>query len=62
MEYICKKARTRLYSLQGLERACVDGMSILKVYLTTIRAVLEYAIPVWQAIPGYPSDKMESLH
>lgn len=41
----------------------MDGMSILKVYLTTIRAALaEYAIPVWQAIPGYLSDKMESLH
>lgn len=63
MEYICKKARKRLYSLRVLERVCVDGMSIFKVYLTTIRAALaEYAIPVWQAIPGYLSDKMESLH
>ena len=63
MEYIRKKARKRLYSLRVLERVCVDGMSILKVYLTTIRAALaEYAIPVWQAIPGYLSDKMESLY
>ena len=36
-------------------------MSVLKVYLTTIRPVLEDAIPVWQAIPGYLLDKIESL-
>ena len=52
----------RLYSLRVLKRAGVDEMSILKVYLTTIRPVLQYAIPVWQAIPGYLSDKKESLH
>ena len=39
----------------------MDEMSILKVYLTTIRPVLQYAIPVWQAIPGYRLDKIESL-
>ena len=44
-----------------LKRAGVDKMSILKVYLTTIRPVLEYAIPVWRAIPDYLSDKIESL-
>ena len=61
MEYICKKASKRLYSLRLLKRAGMDEMSILKVYLNTIRPVLEYAIPVWQAIPGYLSDKIESL-
>ena len=61
VEYICKKASKRLYSLRVLKRAGVDEMSILKVYLTTIRPVLEYAIPVRQAIPDYLSDKIESL-
>ena len=61
VEYICKKASKRLYSLRVLKRASVDEMSILKVYLTTIRPVLEYAISVWQAIPDYLSDKIESL-
>ena len=60
--YVRKQGRGFL-RLRVLERVCVDGMSILKVYLTTIRAALaEYAIPVWQAIPGFLSDKMESLH
>ena len=51
VEYICKKASKRLYTLQVLQRAGVDEMPMLKVYLTTIRPVLEYAIPVWQVIP-----------
>ena len=37
------------------------GLAILKVYLTTNRPVLEYAIPVWQAIPDYLSNKIKSL-
>ena len=61
MEYICKKASKKLYSLRVLKRAGVDEMSILNVYLTTVRPVLEYAIPVWLAIPDYLSDKIESL-
>ena len=47
--------------MQALKRASVDEMSILKVYLITVRPVLEYAIPVWQAIPDYLSDKIESI-
>ena len=27
--------------------------NILEVYLSTVRPVLEYAVPVWQAIPDY---------
>ena len=39
-----------------LRRADVSKASILKVYLTTIRPVLEYAVPVWQSIPDYLAD------
>ena len=42
-------------------RAGVDPSNILKVYLTKIRPVLEYAVPVWQNIPGYLSDAVETL-
>jgi hypothetical protein len=31
------------------------------VYLTTIRPVLEYAVPIWQAIPDYLSERIESM-
>ena len=52
IDYIFKKACKRLYSLRILRRAGVASLSILKVYLTIIRPVLEYAVPVWQSIPG----------
>ena len=38
----------------------VEPENILKVYLPTIRPVLEYAIPIWQSIPDYLSDNVES--
>ena len=61
VEYIFKKAGKMLYPLWVSKKASVDEMSILKVYLTTIRPVLEYTNPIWQAIPGYLSDKIDSL-
>ena len=62
MEYICRKVSKKLYSLLVLKRAGVDEMSILKVYLTTIRPVLEYAIPVWRAIPDYLHDSYVGIN
>ena len=34
---------------------------MLKVYTSSVRYLLEYALPVWQSIPGYLSDKTESI-
>ena len=34
---------------------------MLKVYTSSVRSLLEYAVPVWQPIPGYLSDKIESI-
>ena len=34
---------------------------ILKVYLCNVRSVLEYAVQVWQDIPAYLSDAIESI-
>ena len=50
-----------LYSLRVLRRAGVSRASILKVYLTTIRPVLECALPVLQYIPDYLADVIESV-
>ena len=52
IDYIFKKACKRLYSLRILKRADVVSLNILKVYLTIIRPILEYAVPVWQSISG----------
>ena len=62
VEYICRKVSKKLYSLLVLKRAGVDEMSILKVYLTTIRPVLEYAIQVWRAIPDYLHDSIVGIN
>ena len=59
VDYIVKKASKKLYSLRVLRRAGVEKDNILKVYLTTIRPVLEYAVPVWQDIPDYLSKAIE---
>ena len=59
--YTYKKACKKLYSLRILRRAGVDQGSTLKVYISSVRSVLEYALPVWQSIPGYLSDKIESI-
>ena len=61
VNYMHKKACKKLYSLRILRRAGVDRESILKVYLTTIRAIMGYAVPVWQSIPISLSDKLESV-
>ena len=53
--------KKRLYSLRILRRAGVDQASMFKVYTSSVRSLLEYALPVWQSIPGYLSDKTESI-
>ena len=34
---------------------------VLNVCTNSVRSLLEYAVPVWQSIPGYLSDKIESI-
>ena len=59
--YIYGKACKRLYSLRVLRKAGVEVKNLLKVYLAIIKPILEYAVPVWQAIPEYLSQKIESV-
>ena len=61
VDRIYKKACKKLYSLRILRRAGVDQDSMLKVYTSSVRSVLEYTVRVWQSIPGYLSDKIESI-
>ncbi len=59
VDHIIKKASKKLYSLRILRRAGVEKDNIQKVYLTTVRPMLKYAVPVWQAIPDYLSEAIE---
>ena len=59
VDYIYKKACKRLYSLRLLRTAGVSTTGTLKVYLSVIRPILEYAVPVWQSICEMQSEKLE---
>ena len=61
VDHIYKKACKKLYSLRILRLAGVDQDSMLKVFTSSVRSVLEYTVRVWQSIPGYLSDKIESI-
>ena len=61
VEYVIAKAAKRLFALTLLKRAGVMPKDILKVYLRNVRSVLEYAAQVWQDIPAYLSDAIESV-
>ena len=61
VEYVIAKAAKRLYALRLLKRTGVMPEDMLKVYTCNIRSVLEYAAEVWQDIPTYLSDAIESI-
>ena len=51
----------RFHSLKVLRRARVCQPNILRIYLSTVGPVLEYAVPVWQDIPAYLSEAIERV-
>ena len=61
VEFVIAKAAKRLFALRLLKRAGVMPKDILKVYLSNVWSVLEYAAQVWQDIPAYLSDAIESI-
>ena len=61
VEYVIAKAAKRLFALGLLKRVGVMPKDILKVYLCNVRSVLEHAAQVWQDIPAYLTDAIESI-
>ena len=64
IDNISKKASKRLYSCIPwgfLKKVGVNREEIRKVYLTTIRPILEYVLQIWQDIPEFLSNKLESI-
>ena len=53
VDYITAKASKKLYAVRLLTRA--------DVFRSGVRSILEYAEQVWQDIPDYLSDRMESV-
>ena len=61
VEYITKKANKRLYLLRILKRSGAPQIQLVKVYVSLIRPILEYAVPAWQNIPDHLQEKIERM-
>ena len=61
IEHIVKKANKRLYALRTLKKGGLTTMQLVQVYCSIVRSVLEYACPVWAALPKYLDDTIESV-
>ena len=61
VDYITAKASQKLYARRLLKRAGVQEQDMLKVFRSSVRPILEYAVHVWQDIPDYLSDRIESV-
>ena len=62
VENIISKAGKRLYMLYQLKRAGISQNDMVKIYISVVRPVLEYACPVWStSLPKYLSDAIEMI-
>ena len=62
VENINSKAGKRLYMLYQLKRAGISQNDMVKIYISVVRPVLEYACPVWStSLPKYLSDAIEMI-
>ena len=62
VDNIVSKAGKRLYMLYQLKRAGISQHYLVKINVSIIRPVLEYACPVWSAsLPKYLPDAIEMI-
>ena len=56
-----KKATKRLFVLRTLKRVGLGTNDLVLVYCSIVRSIVEYASPVWAAIPLYLDELIESV-
>ena len=62
VDNIVSKAGKRVYMVYQLKRAGIEQAELLRIYLSIVRPVLEYACPVWSTnIPNYLSQNIEMV-
>ena len=62
VDNIVSKAGKRVYMLYQLKSAGISQNDLVKIYVSIIRPVLEYACPVWStSLPKYLSDAIEMI-
>lgn len=60
-DYIVQRARKRMYALRTLKKVGVANADLVLVYCCIIRSILEYASPVWAALPGGLAEYIEKV-
>ena len=59
---IVSKARTWVFLIYQLKRAGIGRCDLVRIYISVIRPVVEYACPAWHTnLPKYLSDNIESI-
>ena len=62
VDEIISKARKRVYKIYQLKRAGINQNGLIRMYVSIIRPVNEYACPVWHTnLPKYLSDNIEMI-
>ena len=61
VDYILKKANSRLFCLRLLKKAGLNHTDLITIYCSVIRSILEYASPVWADLPDYLCSHLESV-
>ena len=61
VDYVIKKANSRLYALRQLKKAGLNVGDLVVIYSTFIRSCIEYASPAWSALMKNQSDVIESI-
>ena len=59
IEYIVKKANGRFYALRTPKKSNLTTMQLVQVYCSIVRSVLEFACPVWAALPKYAIEAVQ---
>ena len=61
VDFVLKKANSRLYALRKLRRAGLNQSNLVNVYCSLVRTCLEYASPSWASLSATLSEDIESL-
>ena len=63
VDEIISKARKRVYMIYQLKRASINQDDLIRIYVSVIRPVVQYACPVWYTnLPKYLSGNIEIIH
>ena len=62
VDEMISKTRKRVYMIYQLNRAGINQNDLIRIYVSVIRPVVEYACPVWHTnLPKYLSDNIEII-